>query len=283
MHLRIVGGLFTATIVDKIDAFPSTGGEKSQTDRLYHILTKEGRIHIKRTKLQKKSNSLDKPDWRKVSFAGTEATILCHLYPVLLDVVHPRALREEATPAGRDANKSYQSCLTAWALWVKTWRILQEPLQEPTSQEARDKRAEEVEAAGTDFVDAWVRAHKRTQGVYVHLLTQHVPDMIRKYGCLRPYSAQGLEHSHSVRKLVGRMNTNKRKGGENGRMTQKLSWSVLGKHTTKVFRKSLDLVQWGREKQSRLRRAAKYAEKQVQVLQQAEDIINVPQSGMLLT
>ena len=62
MHLRIVGGLFTATMVDKIDAFPSTGGEKSQTDRLYHILTKEGRIHIKRTKLQKKSNSLDKPD-----------------------------------------------------------------------------------------------------------------------------------------------------------------------------------------------------------------------------
>ena len=40
----------------------------------------------------------------------------------------------------------------------------------------------------------------RTKGVYLHVLTNHIPEMIADVGDLTPYEMQGLEHGHKKRK-----------------------------------------------------------------------------------
>jgi hypothetical protein len=81
-----------------------------------------------------------------------------------------------------------------------------------------------MRTAAAKFVTAWVAANgKPTKGVYLHMLVAHVPDMIKRFGDLRLYQVQGLEHCHSIRKRLAVTLTNKKPGkpgGERARTEQ---------------------------------------------------------------
>ena len=64
----------------------------------------------------------------------------------------------------------------------------------------------------TEFVNLFVKAHKKTQGLYLHMLAAHIGEMYLQWGDLRPFQAQGLEHCHSKRKRAGLRLTNRKKG-----------------------------------------------------------------------
>ena len=57
-----------------------------------------------------------------------------------------------------------------------------------------------VRALAEVFVQQWRGVVGRTKGVYLHVLTNHIPDMIADVGDLTPYEMQGLEHGHKKRK-----------------------------------------------------------------------------------
>ena len=85
----------------------------------------------------------------------------------------------------------------AWFLWCQLWELF-------------PSYADKVEKLALRFIDSWVKAAKATEGVYLHLLVAHFPDVIRKYGDLGLRQTEGLEHCHKVRKEVGRRATNRK-------------------------------------------------------------------------
>ena len=237
MNLRIVGSLFKELIVGNIDLHQAENTSKTaQTDELLKIIVEDNQIHMKKGKLEKPKNSLDTNDFKKVSFAGSEASALLTIYPLLLNVVFPCSVREK-NPAVRH---QYEQVANAWKLWAETWKLVNSTL-DVDSDATRKERALAVAKSGKEFVDAWVVAHKRTQGLYLHLLVAHVPEMIRRFGDLRSYSSQGLEHDHSVRKKIGLQLTNRKPGQ---RLKQKMVFGISYTHTTKEFRQSLDATEW---------------------------------------
>ena len=87
LGLRIVGGLMTKTIFNKVDKVKARG--VSQTDAIVDLLRQNNMI-LKKSKITAKSKNVDtaKTQFKKYSFAGKEAVLLMSLYPSLL--VHTR-------------------------------------------------------------------------------------------------------------------------------------------------------------------------------------------------
>ena len=87
LGLRIVGGLMTKTIFNKVDKAKARG--VSQTDAIVDLLRQNNMI-LKKSKITAKSKNVDtaKTQFKKYSFAGKEAVLLMSLYPSLL--VHTR-------------------------------------------------------------------------------------------------------------------------------------------------------------------------------------------------
>ena len=70
-------------------------------------------------------------------------------------------------------------------------------------------------AAFKGTVDKTSKMKSLTQRLYLPLhdvmLHAHVADWVRDLGDLRPYASHGLEHAHSIRKLIARHLTNRHK------------------------------------------------------------------------
>jgi hypothetical protein len=66
------------------------------------------------------------------------------------------------------------------------------------------------------FVQAYQNAHKKTQGLYLHILVAHIPAFIERVGSLQPYQMQGAEAHHATRKKIY-LNLTNRKPGERDR------------------------------------------------------------------
>ena len=68
-------------------------------------------------------------------------------------------------------------------------------------QEARQAKAAKVEEEGLVFVEKYVASNKATTHLYMHILTSHLPQMIRDLP-VDPvlFSTSGLEHGHKQRK-----------------------------------------------------------------------------------
>jgi hypothetical protein len=133
---RIVGGLFGKTVVDQVGKMGPAAG---QMDRLYETIAASG-VHMKKSKLKKKSLNLATSDFRKVSFAGADAEKIMHplVYEKLLAEVFPAASRATTT----HAQNLHTRCLAAWAAWAAVWKLLGTELQ--CSKAAWAERAKEV-------------------------------------------------------------------------------------------------------------------------------------------
>jgi hypothetical protein len=223
MNLRFVGAMFEALIVNGL---ASGGLGERQVAYLEASLSMMG-MQFRSSKLQPKPNRLKKMWTGTLKMGGADTRKFMHKAnpeAILRNCVFPKWMREPPPGSTASAKRRYaeparkcEEACTAFKTWRVCWALLNKDVG-PT-QDDRNKRAEEVEIAGRAFVDAFRAAHKNTQGLYLHMLVAHVPDMIRKYGDLRPFQTQGVEHHHSKRKKIHLHNTNRRKG-RNGRLVQ---------------------------------------------------------------
>jgi hypothetical protein len=248
LNLRIVGSMFKELVVERIGWHVIK--DHDQLDAIHQLLADAG-VNMKKKKLEKKANTLKAAkEWKKLSFIGAETLTVLELFPAVVAEIYPVSAR-----ADRGVELEYQQCLDVHRKWCKVWDLLNKGV----GPEERDHRANEVETAGVEYVKSWVEAHKRTQGLYVHLLVAHVPDMIRRHGCLVPYQAQGLEHMHSIRKRLGLRNSNRKKGSRTGQiMKQLIAMDSMRKH----FYNTLD----ARDHDQRVKARASRAKRRVNAI-----------------
>ena len=251
MSLRIVGGMFSALVIDKIQATPEKGVDQKT---VLMAQCKKGGVYIKEKKFDKKKNTVEAMQGPKISFggAGADAEKIMYLMPSFLGTVHPASVRAKH-PA---VQKQYEKSLAVANQWMLLWQLFNTDLE--VNQAAREERATKVDAAGREFVRLWTVAHKRTQGLYLHDLAAHMGDFIREFGDLRPFQAQGLEHAHSKRKMVCLTVTNRRPGE---RTPQNMSHLIAYEHTKREFRHTLDSREHEAQKRAKSQRAVRHAKK----------------------
>ena len=137
----------------------------------------------------------------------------------------------------------YTKSMLVWRRWSTVWRLLNDAL-DSTDKDARDARADAVQKAADEWLVAWVAAHKRTQGLYIHILVYHLSGVVRAYGDLRGFQFQGLEHAHSQRKRIARDLTNRQvqntTTNKRGRTEQAMSFLVAEDDCRKRQRHALD-------------------------------------------
>jgi hypothetical protein len=102
----------------------------------------------------------------------------------------------------------YEDIMVVWDIWRDLWRLLNNTI-DSDCEAARNKQADEVQVLADRFRVAWWDAVGSTKGLYVHIMHEHLADMVRAVGDLRPYQSQGLEHLHNFRKLIARHLTNR--------------------------------------------------------------------------
>jgi hypothetical protein len=107
-----------------------------------------------------------------------------------------------------DVMAQYEDNMAVWDIWRDLWRLLNNAI-DSDCEAARNKQADEVQVLADRFRVAWWDAVGSTKGLYVHIMHEHLADMVRAVGDLRPYQSQGLEHLHSFRKLIARHLTNR--------------------------------------------------------------------------
>ena len=202
LNLRIVGGMFNVLVRDLI----SKAGNEDQSAALYELLHSNG-IWVKESYLKRAPTSLNAKQMPKISFIGVDTDKLMLMARDVEDIVHPPAVRA-ANPAHK---LQYERSMACWDAWGKMWRLLNTSL-DSNSPEARCKRGDEVEAQAHVWLKCFKLAHKKTQGLYIHIMVKHLPGMVRAVGDLRPFQSQGLEHSHSYRKMLARRLTNRQAG-----------------------------------------------------------------------
>lgn len=190
LNLRIVGAMFVHLVVSNIGKCASMPQQKEAFMELF----KMAGIYMKERKLDRK-NDIDKSWEGKFSFAGAEAEKVMRVYPQMLEIIYPKAARETDSAVAL----AYTKAMNAFKQWEVVWGLLNKDLGPDT----RGARADELQSASTAFVDLWVKAHKKTQGLYLHMLASHIGEMYLAFGDLRPFQAQGLEHCHSKRKQAG--------------------------------------------------------------------------------
>ena len=59
------------------------------------------------------------------------------------------------------------------------------------------------------FVDMFSATLGKNRSLYIHYLAEHVPAQVAKFGDLRPFAGQGLEHLHPAFKRILFNNTNR--------------------------------------------------------------------------
>jgi hypothetical protein len=137
----------------------------------------------------------------KHSFAGSDASKLVGLWRPLMDLLYPADLRSKDAKAALE----YKNWCSCWGHWEVVWAAIQ------LETEDRASKAEKVAAEGSKFVDLWVSAcGKATKHLYPHMLTCHLPSLIRDLPIDPMYlSLQSQEHRHSQRKRAA-FRTNKK-------------------------------------------------------------------------
>ena len=121
-----------------------------------------------------------------------------------------------------------------------------------------------MKAQSRIFVDAFVKAHKKTQGLYLHLISAHLHEFVLEWGDLRPFQAQGLEHCHSLRKQAARAMTNKKKGQ---RISQMMDFLVGTDYNQKTVQHNLDQKAHARNKLAQQKRALRKVVKMEKMLE----------------
>ena len=140
-----------------------------------------------------------------------------------MDVLYPHWRREADAQAARD----YESWCACWGHWESVlWPAIN------LETEDRASKAKKVEQEGEKFVQLWKDAYgKATKHLYPHMLTCHLPRLIRDLPIDPMYlSLQSLEHRHSQRKAKA-FRTNKKAPKEQDERREVVTSHVRGDDT----------------------------------------------------
>ncbi len=111
---------------------------------------------------------------------GDECDIIVQNHTVLIDAIRPNAIEK-------------QLLVKAWSKWEKVLKYL-----ETTTISSKSYNFYELE----DILGRWVICMKQAFNMknsmphYVHIIWMHLPDLLKIYGSLLPFSNQGFENSH---------------------------------------------------------------------------------------
>ena len=239
LNLRIVGAMFTHLVVADIG---KSGKADDQKAALMDLFQRVG-IYMKERKLDRK-NDLGASWQGKFSFAGADAEKIMRCYPEMSDIVYPPEERSRKS----DVFARHADAIDAWTQWELVWKLLNTDLK-PGDRAAT---AAELQFNATKFVQRFVKVHQKTQGLYLHMLAAHIGEMYLKWGDLRPFQAQGLEHCHSKRKRAGVRLTNRKKGQRN---SQHMDYIIGSDYVKKEFRHTIDQQEHERNRKAKMVRA----------------------------
>ena len=255
MNLRIVGGMFNALVRDRIGKTQLEG--QDQAKEIIALFSAHG-IWMKESRLKPASKSLNSAQLPKLNFIGVDTEKMVQICEQLMDIIHPKKLRDASS--GKRVREQYNKSMLVWRRWQVIWRLLNDAL-DSTDQEARNRRADAVQQAADEWLVAWVAAHKRTQGLYIHILVHHLAGMVRAYGDLRGFQSQGLEHTHSERKRIALHLTNRRvqnsTTNKRGRTEQTMSFIIAEDDCRKDQRHNLDQQSHKQRANTKIARTAK--------------------------
>lgn len=127
--------------------------------------------------------------------------MLLEYFEQLLEIVYPKAIR--ADPVCGAVVSGYTDC---WANFKTVMELLTTDFNSNDTRAERTAakivRANLVEQAGQKFVRAMNEHTGNSGSVYQHVLVAHLPKQILLLGDLRPYSGQGIEHTHALEKAA---------------------------------------------------------------------------------
>jgi len=112
------------------------------------------------------------------------------------------------------------------------------------------------------------------------MLVAHVPDMIKRFGDLRLYQVQGLEHCHSIRKRLAVTLTNKKPGkpgGERARTEQMMGQIICMDYVLKQGAQHVESVAHRRLQEQKHTVAARRIEKGKHTMYQLEKAVKIQQ------
>ena len=231
--------MFTHLVVADIGKCAKADDQKAALMDLF----KRVGIYMKERKLDRK-NDLDASWQGKFSFAGADAEKIMRCYPEMSDIIYP----SEARSKDSAVFATHEKAIDAWTQWELVWKLLNTDLK-PGERAAT---AAELQFNATKFVQRFVKAHQKTQGLYLHMLAAHIGEMYLKWGDLRPFQAQGLEHCHSKRKRAGVRLTNRKKGQRN---SQHMDYIIGCDYVKKEFRHTIDQQEHERNRKAKMVRA----------------------------
>jgi len=253
--LRIVGALLEHTVLDHIGTCVAVGQDQAaELKKIFAGIS----VVIKDKKLAKRPTNLDKAWTGNFSCGGADAEKITYVADSLLGVVFPKTVRDRDD----EVRRKFEKCTAAWANWRSLWALLATDLED--TEAARQTHARLVKAQSRIFVDAFVKAHKKTQGLYLHLISAHLHEFVLEWGDLRPFQAQGLEHCHSLRKQAARAMTNKKKGQ---RISQMMDFLVGTDYNQKTVQHNLDQKAHARNKLAQQKRALRKVVKMEKMLE----------------
>ena len=203
MDLRVKGGLINKTLFSYLGEYGNADEQKTKVEA---ILTRNG-VWIRDGAVKAKSKDMNAAYKKDISFVGRDAVAIADLAEEMLDVMFPPDMRAE----DEDVAEEHARALLCWTTYRPLWRLLNNDFVDVRDVQERKERGDQVQKLADVFLDAWVKAVGYTQGLYLHMLHAHVADWVRDLGDLRPYASHGLEHAHSIRKLIARHLTNRHK------------------------------------------------------------------------
>lgn len=215
--LRLISNLWQATVVPFLT--------DSNTDALLAFLQRIG-VEIPKRKLAKVGKSFDLYNLaaavKKHNFNGAAAMKLLVNSNELCDIMHKSS--GEASAKSDSARAAELQCRNLWRQFIRFWTATATDFDDASEVE-QHTQADKIEAEALAFIELWNNSAGRNRSLYMHYILVHLPDQVRAFGDLRPYSGQGLEHLHSIFKKLLFTNTNRRK---NDRVRQEAICVVAG-------------------------------------------------------
>ena len=213
LHLRLVSALLSYTVFHRLTEYDKKwrknrkADDRDDSDSICHKMFELLRIcgiRVRQVSIAEKSvGAKFYQSVTKHSFMGNEADAMLVIWPLVLDLVFP----EEERRKSRSTQQSFENAQAAWRQYAEIlWPLIRTPA---VGKEAREAKAAKVEEEALVFVEKYVAANKATTHLYMHILTSHLPQMIRDLP-VDPalFSTSGLEHGHKQRKAFAALMCN---------------------------------------------------------------------------
>ena len=130
----------------------------------------------------------------KHSFIGRECVLLLDHYADLVHLLFPD------DNLSIDAKRQRRRDLSLWESLKSAWEALNHEWEDDDDPNERQMVSDMIYVRGADFMTQLTKANGGQGTFYSHILVAHIPGLILRFGDLRQYSTQAIEHLHKLRK-----------------------------------------------------------------------------------